>query len=584
MAIFTGAAKSTSYGVLLAACVIAATSAQETGRARGTALIAGRVIDSTSGQTVPYVTVTLRNTNRIYAEITADGKATRIPDPAVITDSQGRFVFGALEAGAFALSVLTRPGTFIGGASVELTTGQQVTDVAVRASRFGSIAGTVRDEAGDPIVGMRVNVFLKKTTGFRPVLQPRTGAVADDHGTFRIGNLPPGDYVLCACSRDALAIDNALLSLLGSQPPSAPALVKRLDDSVPAFAPTFHPASTRLSDAHAVTVGSGDDRAGIDITVRAVTPRRVSGRLSGIAATGTAAFTLLLIAENDRPEAQSITAIAAINVAADGAFGFVAVPPGRYSLEVFPAQGKQDAWASLPVTVGDEDVEGLTVPLWNGATVTGRVEFSGSSPRPDASALAMGRVTLVPADLTARVLIAAGPSGSGSHSVSLDSDGHFRIEGVPPGRYVATASRLGPDWQLTESVRTSEGMSTDPVVTIGNNGLSGVVITMSDAMPAIVLGTVVLDSYEAPQLVNVLVFPAEPASWTEAFRFPGRFAVTSISNERTFRFTGVPPGDYFAMLVDAETNMGPEQFEAWSRRATRISLHAGETKTVALKR
>jgi hypothetical protein len=47
---------------------------------------------------------------------------------------------------------------------------------------------------------------------------------------------------------------------------------------------------------------------------------------------------------------------------------------------------------------------------------------------------------------------------------------------------------------------------------------------------------------------------------------------------------GVPPGEYFVTLVAAETNMGPDQFEVWSRRATRVSLRAGENSTLALRR
>lgn len=145
--------------------------------------------------------------------------------------------------------------------------------------------------------------------------------------------------------------------------------------------------------------------------------------------------------------------------------------------------------------------------------------------------------------------MSAGASGSIGHSVSVGSDGQFRLEGIPPGRYLVMAGRLGPDWQLTESLTTSAGTSPDSVVAIDETGVRGLVITMSDAVPAMVLGTVVLDRYEAPQVVSVLLFPAEPATWAEPFRSPARFAVTSVSNAKTFRLMGVPPGEYFATLV-----------------------------------
>ena len=484
-----------------------------------------------------------------------------------------------------------------GTAVVELAAGQRIADVTIQVARYASIAGMVRDEFGDPVVDMRVEAYLRRTAGFKPLLLARGGAKTDDRGQYRIGNLPPGEYLICACGRETLPIDKGLLPVLGAPPPTATAVSLRLGASVPTFPPTFHPKGTRSLESTSISVGPAEDRAGIDISVRAIVPRRVSGQLVGIGLDPTG-LTLLLFPDDSA--AHAITAVEPVQVTAKGGFEFVGVPPGRYWLDGYPTKGKQDRWASMAVTVGEEDVTGLIVPLSAGTPVSGQIRFSGGSERPNRTELERSIVSLVPVDLTPRTMNTAGMTGRVGFSGSPTADGTFRIDGVPPGRYMVSASRLGPDWQLVESVTSGPDGLRDRLVTVGPQGLSDVVISMTDTVSAMVLGTVVLQKYESPQSVRVLLFPAESATWSEQMRYPERFAMTSLSDRdalrpttvppgefgtdrNTFRLTTVPPGEYFVTTVSLETYLGPEQLERLSRTATRLSLREGQTTSVELK-
>lgn len=549
-----------------------------------TGLIAGQVVDAGSAQPIAGVAVTLRGIGQVEARIDAGGSAAVVPKPQVVTDSLGRFVFPALGPGTYTLSTATRSGFGVASAQVELGRDERVTDVQMRLPRYGSIAGTVRDDAGDPVVGMQVGVFLKRDIGFRLILLPRGGAEADDRGRFWIGNLPPGEYLVCACGRASLPIDSRLLSLLGPTPPSAAAVAQRGDNTMPAFPSTFHPGTTRASLAMTVVIGSGEERAGIDISVYPVKPLRVSGQLTAAKLNAVEDLAVVLVPENDLPEMSGVTQIEPVSVTPAGAFEFVGVPPGRYSLEVYPTDSKAKQWASVTVTAGDENIRDLVVPLSSGATITGRIEFSGSAPRPSPDMLERSRVSLSPLDLSAGVLARIGTSGSVGHTITLERDGTFRLENLPPVRHMVAASGFGTAWTMIETIRTVDGTSTDPVVTLTDAGLSGVVITMSDTALASVQGTVVLDKYESPQQVRVLLFPADVSTWAEPLRAPSRFVLSPVTTRRTFKSTGIAAGDYFIALIPTDANTRPDGLEAWSQRATRITLKPGQTTTVELRR
>jgi hypothetical protein len=531
----------------------------------GTGLIAGRVLDVTSGQPVPNVTVSMST------------KA------AVQTDSLGRFAFPSLAAGRYTLRVQQEGYAHVRGAAVTLRADQLVTDIELQVGRHGVITGTVRDDGGDPIVGAGVTAFNKRVVGFRPMLFPRGGAVSDDRGQFRISDLPPGEYLICACDRDSLPIDRSLLTRQGGVPASSVAL--KLDGAVLTFPPTFHPGSTRVADAVPVTVGYADDRRGIDITMQPAAARRVTGRLVGGEASASTTHTLTLIVAADDPAAIGISALPAARLAPEGAFEFAAVPPGKYTLEAYPSDGKKGLSASMAVTVGESDVTDLLVPLRESATVKGRVEFVGAIARPDGVMLEKARVGLVPIVLTPAILIGMGSSGSVGHSSVLSRDGSFTIEGVTPGRYLLNAGPFDTAWQLIESISTGNGRTPQPVLDVDAAGVDALVVTMSDEAMATLEVTLALDKYELPSDLRVVLFPVDPALWSETYLAPARFSLGSPNNNGIVRFSAVPAGDYYVVeTAQWQSWLSPERMAEWAKRATTVRLRPGEKTAVALRR
>lgn len=563
---------------LVVVVAVASVAAQQTPPATGTGIIAGQVLDVTNGQPLPGITVSI-------TRLGSRGRGGPVgPVGPVLTDSQGRFAFSSLAAGTYSLRVSQAGYTPVRGASVTLATDERVTDVVLRAGRHGSIAGTVRDDVGDLVVGVRVRTFNRRSIVFMPVLFPRGEAVTDDRGQFRIGGLPAGDYLVCACVRDPLPIDKDLLARLASFTVPAAAVARQLNETILTFPLTFHPGGARVADALAVTVGHSENRFGIDITMLAVTPRRVSGQLTGGGPNAGSAHKLILFPEDEDASAVGISEIEPVDVTPDGRFAFAGVPPGRYLLEVFPADWSKGLWASLPIVVADQDVMDLTVPLGPGATIRGRVEFSGSAPRPDRDTIQAARVGLQAVEFTPAMLIGLSQSGSIGYPATIDRNGAFIIQGLPPGRYLVLASGFGSAWTTIESIRTNDGVSPGPLVTVDLSGTDSVVVTMSDTVLARLEGTIVLDRYELPNDTRVMMFPVDRSNWASPLAAPGRFSFTGLSTTPTFRFDAVPPGDYHVVVVGQdELSTSFDRFAHWAGRATTVTLRAGETTTIALK-
>ena len=153
-----------------------------------TGLILGRVVDAASGR--PVAGRHRRAPERHHDHAGRDRHAG--PQPRAMTNANGQFVFRRLPKGSFGLTV-TKPG-YVEGAygrrrpggsqtPLELADGQRNGDVVIPIWRFAAIAGTVTDEAGEPLVGVEVRVFERRYFA-GPATARRTGGtqLTDDRG------------------------------------------------------------------------------------------------------------------------------------------------------------------------------------------------------------------------------------------------------------------------------------------------------------------------------------------------------------------------------------------------------------------
>ena len=157
----------------------------------------------------------------------ARGRRHRTVDPGVhplrvMADGQGRFGFRDLPAGRFEVAA-TRPGWSTAPTAARgraalpwdtLADGESVSGVMMPMWRFASIAGTVSDEQGEPIVNVPVRIFKRTLANGRTRLTPQSQDNTDDRGIYRVGMLEPGEYIVAVPMQqrragDAMIADGA---------------------------------------------------------------------------------------------------------------------------------------------------------------------------------------------------------------------------------------------------------------------------------------------------------------------------------------------------------------------------------------
>ena len=74
--------------------------------------------------------------------------------------------------------------------------GEFATGVTLRLWKFGVISGTVLDDAGEPAIGLLVQVARRVMAAGRVRYVPAWSARTDDRGAYRISSIVPGDYLV----------------------------------------------------------------------------------------------------------------------------------------------------------------------------------------------------------------------------------------------------------------------------------------------------------------------------------------------------------------------------------------------------
>lgn len=539
----------------------------------GTGRITGRVVSTLDGGTLSGVTVLLT------------GGATATAE----TGGSGTFEFNQLPAGSYTLRLKEGAVAPQGSVVVEVA-GAPVTNVVLRGLSLGSISGAVHDDRGEPIIGAPVSAYLRSQVTETPFLLARTGAQTDDRGSYRIDELPPGDYLVCACSGRVPRLDPSMLRRLIGQSPQPAQLLPFMDANAAFTQASYYPGRARAADALFVSLTQADHRLGIDITVPTSRTHTVFGQLVPQGPVGIEGTTVRLVVAGDLPEAITFTEMAPRRLAPDGRFSIPGVPPGTYALIAYPPKkigaNKIGATGMTLVTVEDRDVSGVTVLLSPGGRVRGRVAFAPGATPPSSAQLEKGRINLTSADGHDLMLVRmSDPTGTLDLQASVKADGSFELDDVPPGRYRLRTGGFPLPWFSIESVTTSHGTALDHEFTIDSGVQTDVTLTMSPVPPATLEGSVTLGKDELPRSVRIVLFAADWRARPQFFKIMSGFASQYVDADGTFRFQTVPAGEYFLVAAtQSDFQFTEVRLSQWERTATRVTLRAGETTKTALKR
>jgi hypothetical protein len=489
----------------------------------------------------------------------SDGRENRL----VTSDSDGSYEVRDLLAGKWLVTVSKagfvsqqygqrRPLEAV--KPIELRAGQRVT-ANLELTRGGVISGRIYDEFGDPVAGARVQVLRQRLSAQgRRELTP-TGAAdqTDDTGAFRVFALPPGNYYVTAVLRTG-AVDTSPIES-------------------PATAPTYYPGTTTLAGAQRISVGPGEEQVNINFPVPPVRVVRVSGTLlTSTGAPPSGAQVSLRSTVDSGPMTYAVGNFGVVRQG--GAFTIVNVPPGSYTLmaqaQIRTAPGVPSApqreSAFLPLTVGGEDVTGLTVITTKGATVN----------------------VLVAVD-TGTVL----PPGAGLQLTAQSMRGMRMMNGSRPGIRTFTLSGLEPDQWLFGVDGLPEGWAiktieangldvTDTLLDLSGGETTALRIVVTDRTTDL-SGVVTMRGQPAANM-PVVIFPDDPSRWTIQSRY-----VRSVrtDDQGRYRIRGLPPDPrYLAVALDYLEDgqyQDPELLDQLRRIAVAVPLREAEKRSLDLR-
>lgn len=553
------------------------------------------------------------------------------------TDDQGRFSFTALPAGRYSLSAnkpghlsvtygQRRPGTQ--GTQIQLSDGQKFS-ATLQIPRGSVLTGTVLDENGDATPGTNVRAMRFVRQGERRTLQSAGSGSTDDRGIYRIFNLQPGEYVVCATPRnqptevmrgqaevEAMRAEIQSVAAAGAREELVRSLTERLsvvqsnmaaqrgDEAPTGYAPICYPGTLSTTEAAAVPLGVGEEKPGIDFQLLMVPMARVEGMV--VNSTGASYQNIQLTLQEASIAGSALGVSQGSRPDAEGRFRFNSVAPGTYKLTaraqigqggrggpgtpplpasptearvvmgvtvqdgrgVPPAQRPEPivVWGGVDVVVDGRNVSNVMLPLQMGMSVSGDVKFEGAIPPP--ADLTRLRVTVNSAE--------PGPMSTNANA-RVDASGRFTVQSVAPGRYRLTAGGA-PGWFLESASVGGQDALDFPFEVKPNQAVGGITVTFTDKQTEF-SGTIVDDQNRPATDYTILIFPADNRYWTGG---PTR-RIQTVRPGTDGRFTvrTLPPGDYkLATLVDFEpgSTTDPAFLQQVDSTALRFTLQPGEKK------
>jgi hypothetical protein len=370
---------------------------------------------------------------------------------------------------------------------------------------------------------------------------------------------------------------------------------------------TYYPGATGIAQASLVTLAAGDNRTGIDFQVRPVVASQISGTLTG--PQGPESYTTLDLIPAGADDMQRDYDFAAASTKSDttGAFVFLGVPTGNYVIRALklpprpvtpsstgtviqtgtstifsgggpvaqpPIPDDPTWWASVPVAVGDRDVTGVAVALAPGARVSGALVFDGTAQAPTAAQLRLVSVQIDQADAR---------TTSSNQFIQgrgvVDANGQFKTYQFGPGRYVIRASATLPGWTFKGA--THEGRDvTDSPLELNGKDITDVVVTFTDRPTE--LGGSARDSKGPDPSASVIVFPRQPARWTDYGLTSRRVRSARVASDGTYRFVNLPADDYLVVSLAGALPpdwQDPKFLQKIAPLGTAVTLADGEKKS-----
>lgn len=517
--------------------------------------ITGRVVNE-SGQPLQ---------NAVISAVPARGGGSYV---YVATDREGNFQLEGLEPKLSYYVTASMPAytTLPRESGAQAPTYRAGDSVTLTLTKGGVITGKVRNAAGDPLVGIRVRAEMTVRTpnGRRLLNGQGSERETDDRGVYRIFGLPPGPYVVLAGGASSFY---------------SSAKVDPFDTDVP----TFAPSSTR-DTASEISVRSGEEIVGVDITYRGEQGRTISG----VVAAASDGFNVTLTLVGDGGVPWSGSSYPEMN---GRSFAFVGVAEGDYDIYAYTYSGTREQTMSevKRIRVRGADVTGLELTPRPLPSVTGRIVLEETSPpectektRPSFDEMTVGgwhNETETAKELPQSVWSRGAP-------VKPDAQGNFVVRNLAPGEYYfITRLVTAKNWYV-RSIQLASPAQKKPVdasrvwtnLKFGDR-LSGLAIALAPGGGSFRGELALAEGEQVPARTFVYLAPVERERADNALNYFG----TPVTSEGKIVMNNIAPGRYwiFAQTIEegAPVPLSRIRYPNENETRTQIRREAEAAKT-----
>ena len=268
----------------------------------------------------------------------------------------------------------------------------------------------------------------------------------------------------------------------------------------------YYPGTTVATTATTVTIGPGEERAGVDFGLQLVRTAHIDGVVVTPSGVPPQSVQLLMVPSGPSGELMSMRiSLNRIFPGPDGKFSYPGVMPGQYTVTARstsrPGAPSAQLWASADVTVNGQNVSGLTLNMQPGMTISGRITAKavGADAPTDFS---RARVSLVPGTQSGIVL--------NLPQSQIDPSGRFTIQGVAPGKYRLAGGLTSPEatWNLLSATAKGKDALDFPIDVVPNENIADALLTFTNQTQDVTGSLQDASGRPAPDF-TIVIFPAD---------------------------------------------------------------------------